>query len=79
MTQYHWKFLLVLSLVVDMTWSNEQRAFAVETYFSQNKSIIAVQRALRIRYQIPTRNAVPDRKFCYGWSTSVPVLVLCKR
>jgi len=45
-----------------MTWLNEQRAFAVETYFFQNKSIIAVQYALRTRYEIPRRNGVPDRK-----------------
>lgn len=54
-------------LVVDMAWSNEQRAFAVETYFSENKSIVAVQRALRTRYGIPPRNTVPDRKSILLW------------
>jgi len=36
-----------------MAWSNEQRAFAVEIYFSQSQSIVAVQRAFLTRYQIP--------------------------
>ena len=50
------------SPVVKMVWSNEQRAFAVETHFSQSHSIVAVQRAFRIRYQIPPQDGVPDRK-----------------
>jgi len=48
-------------------WSNEQRAFAVETYFSQSHSIVAVQRAFRTRYQIPPRDRVPDRKSILLW------------
>jgi hypothetical protein len=67
MTLWPWKFPLVALSVVDMAWSNEQRAFAVETYFSQNKSIVAVQRALRTRYRIPPRNPVPDRKSILLW------------
>lgn len=50
-----------------MAWSKEQQAFAVETYFSQNQSIVAVQRAVRTRYRIPPRNAVPDRKSILLW------------
>jgi len=48
-------------------WSNEQRAFAVETYFSQSHSIVAVQRAFRTRYQIPPRDRVPSRKSILLW------------
>ena len=44
------EFPLQPSPVVKMVWSNEQRAFAVETYFSQSHSIVAVQRALRTHY-----------------------------
>lgn len=66
-TQWQWKFALVPLLVANMAWSNEQRAFAVETYFSQNRSIVAVQRAMRTRYQIPPRNSVPDRKSILLW------------
>jgi len=50
-----------------MVWSNEQRAFAVETYFSQIHSIVAVQRAFRTRYQIPPQDRVPDRKSILLW------------
>jgi len=61
------KFPLQPSLVVKMVWSKEQRAFAVETYFSQSHSILAVQRAFRTRYQIPPRDRVPDRKSILLW------------
>jgi len=59
------KFALQHSAVVKMVWSNEQRAFAVETYFSQ--SIVAVQRAFRTHYQIPPRDRAPDRKSILLW------------
>ena len=59
------KFPLQHSAVVKMVWSNEQRAFAVETYFSQSHSIVAVQRALRTRYQIPPRDRT-ENPFCCG-------------
>ena len=61
------KFPLQHSAVVKMLWSNGQRTFAVETYFSQSHSIVAVQRAFRTRYQIPPRDRVPDRKFILLW------------
>ena len=61
------KFPLQPSAIVKMVWSNEQRAFAVETYFSQSHSIVAVQRAFRTRYQIPHRDRVPDRKSILLW------------
>ena len=61
------KFPLQYSPVVKMMWSNEQRAFAVETYFSQSHSVVAVQRAFRTRYQIPPRDRVPDRKSILLW------------
>jgi len=43
------KFPLQHSAVVKMVWSNEQRAFPVEKYFSQSHSIVAVQCAFRTR------------------------------
>ena len=61
------KFPLQHSTVVKMVWSNEQRAFAVETYFSQSHPIVAVQCAFRTRYQIPPRDRVPDRKSILLW------------
>jgi len=62
------KFPLQHSAVVKMVWSNEQRAFVVETYFSQSQSIVAVQRAFRTRYQIPPRDRVLDRKYILLWA-----------
>jgi len=61
------KFPLKHSAVVKVVWSNEQRAFSVETYFSQSHSTVAVQRAFRTRYQIPPRDRVPDRKSILLW------------
>jgi len=61
------KFLLQHSTVIKMVWSNEQRAFAVETYFLQNHSIVVVQHAFRTRYQIAPRDRVPDRKSILLW------------
>jgi len=61
------KFPIQHSAVVKMVWSNEQRPFAVETYFSQSHSIVAVQRAFRSCYQIPPRDRVPDRKSILLW------------
>jgi len=65
------KFSLQHSAVVKMVWSNEQRAFAVETYFSQSHSIVAVQLAFRIRYQIPLGTEYrTENPFCCGLRTS---------
>ena len=61
------KFPLQYFAFLKMVWSNEQRAFAFETYFSQSHSIVAVQRAFRTRYQIPPRDRVPDRKSILLW------------
>jgi hypothetical protein len=35
-----------------MRWSNEQRAFAVEAYFSKGGSVVSTQRAFRNRFNI---------------------------
>lgn len=55
-----WNFSLVPLAVIDMAWSNEQHIIAVETYFSPNKCIFAVQRALWTRYRNPPRKSFPD-------------------
>jgi len=65
------KFSLQHSAVVKMVWSNEQRAFAIKTYFSQSHSIVAVQRAFRTRYQIPLGTEYwTENPFCCGLRTS---------
>ena len=38
-----------------MRWSNEERAFAVEAYFSNRLSVIATQRAFRNRLNVAPR------------------------
>ena len=45
-----------------MHWSSEERAFAVETYFSNRLSVIATQRAFRNRFNVTQRDPVPERK-----------------
>jgi transposase-like protein len=50
-----------------MLWSREERAFAVEAYFSNRHSVIAVQRAFRRHFEIPPRGRVPDRKSILLW------------
>jgi hypothetical protein len=45
-----------------MQWSNEQRAFAIEAYFSNGGSVVSTQRAFRNRFNIVPLGPVPDRK-----------------
>jgi hypothetical protein len=45
-----------------MQWSNEQRAFAIEAYFSNGGSVVSTQRAFRNRFNIAPLGPVPDRK-----------------
>ena len=61
------KFPLQHFAAVKMVWSNEQRAFAVETYFSQSHSIVAVQHAFCTCYQILPRDQVLDPKSILLW------------
>jgi len=60
------KFPLQHSVVVKMAWSNEQRAFAVETYFSQS---LYRSGAACVPYSlpIPPRDRVRDRKSILLW------------
>ena len=65
------KFPLQPSSVVKMVWSNEQRAFAVEIYFLQSHSIVAVQRVFCTCYQIPLGTEYrTENPFCCGLRTS---------
>ena len=54
-------------LVINMSWTNEQRAFAVKAYLSNNNSVIAAQRSFRTHYKIAPRASVPDRKSILLW------------
>ena len=56
-----------LGLVTVMRWSKEERAFAVEAYFSNGRSIIATQRAFRTRFNIRTGAPLPSRQSIALW------------
>ena len=45
-----------------MRWSSEERAFAVEAYFSNRLSMIATQRVFRNRFNVAPKDPVTDRK-----------------
>ena len=50
-----------------MLWSREQRAFAVESFFSNGRSLVATQRAFRARFEIPPHRLVPGRNSILSW------------
>jgi len=64
-------FPLQHSAVVKMVWSNEQRVFAVETYFSQSHSILAcsVLSVLATKSPLGTEYRT-ENLFCCGLRTS---------
>ena len=45
-----------------MGWSGEHRGFVVETFFKNNESVIATQRAFRRHFRLGRRAPVPDPK-----------------
>ncbi|PNF23346.1 hypothetical protein B7P43_G15075 [Cryptotermes secundus] len=50
-----------------MRWTSEERAFAVEAYFLNNHSYVAVQRAFRTHFRIKPRHLVHDWKSIVLW------------
>ena len=48
-------------------WLKEHRAFIVEEFIKNGGSPVATQRALRIRFALGRREAVPDKKMIYLW------------
>jgi hypothetical protein len=50
-----------------MGWSGEHRGFVVETFFKNNESVIATQRAFRRHFRLGRRAPVPDRKMILLW------------
>ncbi|GFW47339.1 hypothetical protein TNCV_335102 [Trichonephila clavipes] len=46
-----------------MLWLTQQRTFAVETYFPDDRSVIAVQRVYRRHFDIPPQGHNPDWKW----------------
>ncbi|KAG5320106.1 SETMR methyltransferase, partial [Acromyrmex heyeri] len=53
-----------------MLWSREQRAFAVESFFCNGRSVVATQRAFRARFEIPPHRLVPGRNSILSWVNS---------
>lgn len=58
-------------LVVTMPWTGEHRGFVVETFFKNNDSVVATQRAFRRRFGLNRHDSVPDAKTIRKWITSV--------
>ncbi|GFT64275.1 DUF4817 domain-containing protein [Trichonephila clavipes] len=50
-----------------MLWLRQQQAFAVEAYFFNGRSVIAVQRAFCRHFDIPSRGHVRDWKCVLLW------------
>ncbi|KAG5327779.1 TC3A transposase, partial [Pseudoatta argentina] len=53
-----------------MLWSREQRAFAVESFFCNGRSVVATQRAFRARFEISPHRLVPGRNSILSWVNS---------
>lgn len=64
------KVLFRQSSVAVMRWNREERAFALEAYFSSGRSVIATQRAFRNRFNLAPLAPVPDRKSIVTWVTT---------
>ena len=56
-----------LQSVAIMLWSREHRAFAVNNFFSNGRSLVATQRAFRARFEIPPHRLVPGRNSILSW------------
>lgn len=61
------KRLYHVSLVTIMQWMMEERAFAVESYFSSRCSIITTQRTFRNHFRIAPVGHVSDQKLILLW------------
>jgi len=54
-----------------MGWSGEHRGFVVETFFKNNESVNATQRAFRRHFRLGRRAPVPDRKTILLWVSNM--------
>ena len=52
--------LVELPSVAIMPWSGVHRGFVVRTFFENNHSIVATQRAFRLHFNIPRHGLIPD-------------------
>ena len=58
----HPEVSFLLGLATAMRWSKDERAFAVEAYFSNGRSIIGIRRAFRTRFNIRPGTPLPGRQ-----------------
>ena len=75
----HPEVSFLLGLESAMRWSKEQRAFAVETSFSNGRSIIGTQRAFRTRFNIRAEAPLPSRQSIALWVNTFRVGVNVKK
>jgi len=54
-----------------MGWSGEYSGFDVETFFKNNESVIATQRAFRRHFRLGRRAPVQDRKTILLWVSNM--------
>jgi len=59
---YNGNFMLRSISVINMSRTNQQLEFAVETYFREHECVVAAQRAFRTLFKMIPRQAIPDRK-----------------
>ena len=57
--------------VYTMAWLGEHRAFIVEEFIKNGGSLVATQRAFRIRFALGRQEAVPDKKTIYRWVSNL--------
>ena len=50
-----------------MNWTDEHRAFVIETFMKNNESVITTQRTLRTHFALGRHAPVPDRKTILLW------------
>lgn len=73
------KLFVKTSSVSTMQWTMQERAFAVEAYFSFSHSIIATQRAFRKHFNIAPAGRVPNRKSVCLWVDIFKDTRMCRR
>lgn len=65
-----WGFVDALAHKVsvgNMSWSGEERAFVVESYFKNGDSVVATQRAFRRHFNLRPLDSVPGRNTIIRW------------
>ena len=67
--------LVELPSVAIMPWSGVHRGFVVRTFFENNQSIVATQRAFRLHFNIPRHGLIPDSKTIRRWIKAIEAIL----